>query len=134
MASSYKLGDPVPRRVRWITHITETSWGWTDRSNYEARCSVCPGCGRNFISGTRFTTAIGKPGQYQWNQQSRCKDCLPEHLRLLKNARQKRYRDSHRLERSVVCDHCGATFTPQRSTARFCSSTCRVAAHRTSRS
>ncbi len=34
-------------------------WGWTERSNYEARCSVCPGCSRNFISGTHVTTAIG---------------------------------------------------------------------------
>ena len=127
MASSYKLGDPVPRRVRWITHITETPWGWTERSNYEARCTICPGCSPNFISGTRSTTAIGTQGRHQWKQLSLCKDCLPEHLRLQKNARQKRYRDSHRLKRSAFCDHCGATFAPQRSTAQFCSSACRVA-------
>ena len=28
------------------------------------------------------------------------------------------------------CAHCGATFTPKRSTARYCSTRCRVAAHR----
>ena len=31
------------------------------------------------------------------------------------------------------CAHCGATFTPKRSTAQFCSTACRVAAHRASR-
>ena len=35
---------------------------------------------------------------------------------------------------SVACSHCGATFTPKRSTARFCSAACRVAAHRASAS
>lgn len=33
----------------------------------------------------------------------------------------------------VACSHCGASFTPKRSTARFCSTACRVAAHRASR-
>jgi hypothetical protein len=30
----------------------------------------------------------------------------------------------------VACRHCGASFTPQRKTAQFCSTACRVAAHR----
>jgi hypothetical protein len=30
----------------------------------------------------------------------------------------------------IACLHCGATFTPKRSTARFCRTACRVAAHR----
>jgi hypothetical protein len=29
-----------------------------------------------------------------------------------------------------LCAHCGTAFTPQRSTATFCSTKCRVAAHR----
>jgi hypothetical protein len=28
------------------------------------------------------------------------------------------------------CAQCGATFTPKRSSAQFCSTRCRVAAHR----
>jgi hypothetical protein len=30
----------------------------------------------------------------------------------------------------MICVHCGTEFTPLRSTARFCSAACRVAAHR----
>jgi hypothetical protein len=30
----------------------------------------------------------------------------------------------------IACVHCGAVFTPKRSTARYCSTRCRVAAHR----
>ena len=51
MAAAYSLGDPVPRRVRWISE----PWAWYGRSgstNKEARCSTCPTCSRNFISGT----------------------------------------------------------------------------------
>ena len=129
MAAAYSLGDPVPRRVRWISE----PWAWYGQSgstNKEARCGTCPACGRNFISGTRQTTAIGTPGRHQWKQQSHCSDCLPEYLRRQKNTRQKRYRDRHRAERQAICQHCSATFTPQRSTAKFCSTACRVAAHR----
>ena len=44
-------------------------------------------------------------------------------------------RDRKRRQRGTdlsvkPCSHCGATFTPKRSTARFCSTRCRVAAHR----
>ena len=31
---------------------------------------------------------------------------------------------------TASCAHCGATFTPKRSTAQFCSTACRVASHR----
>jgi hypothetical protein len=129
MAAAYSLGDPVPRRVRWISE--PLTWcGQSGSTNKEARCSTCPTCSRNFISGTRQTNAIGTPGRYQWNQQSRCSDCLPEYLRKQKNTRQKRYRGRHRVERQATCEHCSATFAPQRSTARFCSTACRAAAHR----
>ena len=30
----------------------------------------------------------------------------------------------------IACDHCAAVFAPKRSTARYCSTRCRVAAHR----
>ena len=30
----------------------------------------------------------------------------------------------------IACGQCGAVFTPKRSTARYCSTRCRVAAHR----
>jgi hypothetical protein len=36
------------------------------------------------------------------------------------------------LERNSFCASCGASFTPRRSSARFCSTRCRTAAHRSS--
>jgi len=129
MTPAYNLGDAVPRRIRWTK---SEFWGHTCR--YEVQCSSCPDCSRNFISGRRSTTAIGKPGNHQWKTRIRCNDCLPEYLRLQKNSRQQRYRDRHRVERSAICQHCGNTFTPQRSTARFCSTACRVATHRAANS
>ena len=128
MPAAYNLGDLAPRRVRWLVHPPLTSW--SERQNYEARCSSCPGCGRNFIAGTRATTAIGIPGSHQWKQRSHCNDCLPEYLRRQKNLRQQRYRDRHQVERHAICQHCGQQFPIQRSTARFCSTRCRVEAHR----
>jgi len=65
---------------------------------------------------------------------------LHELLRM--EERQKNRRDQnaewmrkHRAENQqhqhlASCAHCGAEFTPKRSTARFCSTACRVAAHR----
>ena len=34
------------------------------------------------------------------------------------------------MQMSKDCEHCGKSFEVQRSSAQFCSSTCRVAAHR----
>jgi hypothetical protein len=35
-----------------------------------------------------------------------------------------------RIVRKVRCAHCGKPFKPQRTTARYCGTRCRVAAHR----
>ena len=41
------------------------------------------------------------------------------------------YRAKHRVDKEPQpCAHCGELFTPKRSTAKFCSSSCRVAVHR----
>ncbi|MEN9767814.1 MAG: hypothetical protein RLZZ32_1774 [Cyanobacteriota bacterium] len=43
----------------------------------------------------------------------------------------RQHRQQHRQEKGpVACTHCGSEFTPKRSTAQFCSTACRVAAHR----
>ena len=66
---------------------------------------------------------------------SRCDHCAALHQQeqqqaaLEKRKQQRREAAAHRLS---TCEHCGASFTPQRSTARFCSSRCRTAAHRAS--
>jgi hypothetical protein len=36
------------------------------------------------------------------------------------------------MSAAIACSHCGTEFKPLRRSARFCSSTCRVAAHRKS--
>ncbi|CRY92880.1 hypothetical protein SynWH8103_02166 [Synechococcus sp. WH 8103] len=48
--------------------------------------------------------------------------------------RSRRYRYRHgivQLRSFQSCPVCGKEFRPKRSTARFCSTTCRVKAHRT---
>jgi hypothetical protein len=64
---------------------------------------------------------------------SRCDHCAAHQQQeqkqaaLEKRKQQRREAAAHRL---TTCEHCGASFTPQRSTARFCSTRCRTAAHR----
>jgi len=61
-----------------------------------------------------------------------CKPCKLFHKRATWAAGKRKARAALRVERSEVsCKHCGASFIPQRSTAQFCSTRCRVAAHRT---
>jgi hypothetical protein len=54
-----------------------------------------------------------------------------EHRRAANREWMQKHRAATRTARSPQpCSHCGATFTPKRSTAQFCSTACRVAAHR----
>ena len=129
MAAAYQLGDIAPRRVLHVVHTHTTPYGWVERTRHATRCSACLDCSRNFISAiSRIVNS--NPSRF-WKQQQRCNDCQPEYLRQQKNNRQQRYRDNHRITRTATCQHCSNTFTPQRSTARFCSTACRVAHHRT---
>jgi hypothetical protein len=57
-----------------------------------------------------------------------CRDCRQRRL-LRDRVRRHRERTKQPLQQ-VACQHCSNTFTPQRSTARFCSTACRVAHHR----
>ena len=60
-----------------------------------------------------------------------CSDgCRKQHRRQQNTATIQRLRQRRRNDRWQDCAHCSAEFTPKRSTARFCSSACRVAAHR----
>jgi hypothetical protein len=45
-------------------------------------------------------------------------------------ARRQRRAEAREPKKPVKCAECGERFTPQRSTARYCSPRCRVAAHR----
>jgi hypothetical protein len=53
--------------------------------------------------------------------------CSPE---CKTEARRQRRADEREPKRPIKCAECGERFTPIRSTARFCSTRCRMAAHR----
>jgi len=87
-------------------------WGAGESAIFETppRVSRCQGCGRFFyLTDVRRTT---------------CNGCRA------KAEREKKRRQRGTDLSARACQHCGATFTPKRSTARFCSTRCRVAAHR----
>ena len=127
------LGDRTPRRVRWLRTV---EWGASYR--YEATCSACPDCGANYISAIAKLIPAGWPERtkrgrthYDRRKRARCNICQAEHLRQLKVESDRRYRAKRATPKpEQPCAHCGEMFTPKRSTARFCSTKCRVAAHR----
>lgn len=58
-------------------------------------------------------------------------DCASCRAKKFNRERAARHRDRNRSQPAAVpCSHCGESFTPKRSTAAFCSTRCRVAAHR----
>lgn len=62
---------------------------------------------------------------------SYCGACRELVNRELSRTTSQTYRDRKRQPKQPQpCAHCGETFLPQRSTAQFCSTRCRVAAHR----
>jgi hypothetical protein len=92
----------------------------------------CAGCGKTGIRASA----------------TRCSECSENHRRQLNTARQRRLRairagraevithvGRHVTYREVkpvafTCQHCGSMFSPKRTTAKFCSPKCRVAAYR----
>ena len=62
-----------------------------------------------------------------------CRQCQREERRAAERKASMAYRIRHGLKKtpeSTQCAECGATFSPKRSTAKYCSSYCRVRAHR----
>jgi predicted RNA-binding Zn-ribbon protein involved in translation (DUF1610 family) len=107
------------------------------RETHVFHLTACPECGEKFIDRIRTIkrNTIHSPLDKKFNGESEvfadrevCGYC---HERRQTRERVRRYRDRHRQPKEpVACQHCGAAFTPARSTARFCSPKCRVAAHR----
>jgi hypothetical protein len=79
--------------------------------------------------------------------EKRCRMCVAERAAEANRAYQRKRRRRETLQRKeaaghlqgkgffrfavmVPCAHCGEKFKPQRTTARYCSARCRVAAHR----
>lgn len=85
----------------------------------------CQSCGEQMLRD---------PHRESW-QADHCQRCLREWKRESNRKSAKSYRESNKHKTAVVhqpiaCTVCGALFTPKRSTAKFCSGKCRVAAHR----
>jgi hypothetical protein len=80
------------------------------------RIQCCPVCQSWFIGHRRTGFCSG--------------DCRQQHRRQQNTATVQRLRQRRRDSIWQDCAHCSAEFTPKRSTARFCSTACRVAAHR----
>lgn len=62
-----------------------------------------------------------------------CAHCKLAEEREKAAMRSRRYRTRNGLTKApgvTRCQHCGNTFTPKRSTAKFCSDKCRIASHR----
>ena len=85
----------------------------------------CRECGRAMVQG--------KGAVYKTVPTDICTYCERDHQRSFARNRSRRYRQRHGLVKHLPiqqCAQCGWLFEPKRSTARFCSTTCRVKAHR----
>ena len=82
----------------------------------------CPCCDEVML---RLT----KPGAAPFGR-SVCLPCKADRKRSTDTARKRRQRAAAAPDPATTCAHCGETFTRKRSTAQFCSTRCRVAAHR----
>lgn len=122
------------KNVRWATGWGgEPALAWTvygqglfgpfERDLYTWR-STCPHCGQE---------AAGLSPKHRSLIQRCCRVCRLEHERAMARLaarRRRRAKGEVTTPSTMACAHCGATFTPKRSTAQFCSTRCRVAAHR----
>jgi hypothetical protein len=142
-------GIEPPAELRWSTRIERLCGRRVSKPPSDPLLLVapCPDCGTPFI-----TAVLKKMNRYQqhnkdraeakgqqWNhpvdnRSTRCDHCEPGHRRKLAAASARKRRAAAAAQRSAICQHCGITFTPQRSTARFCSTVCRVASHRAANS
>jgi hypothetical protein len=117
-------GDDGESRLHALENALRAMFGVKDRA--------CPACGQ---------TAPLRPASRM------CRDCYArrqaEANRAYQRKRRRRERCRRRLAAGLVkvagaslvemqtgCAHCGTPFRPQRTTGRYCSTRCRVAAHR----
>lgn len=84
---------------------------------------TCPNCGHDAANLCSTASLI----------QRCCKNCRLDHERAMaRNAAKRRRRAKGEVTTPLTkaCETCGEMFSVKRSTARFCSTKCRVAAHR----
>lgn len=85
--------------------------------------TTCPQCGHDAADLCRTDSLI----------QRLCRNCRLDHHRAMhRNAAKRRRRVNGEVTTPLMkaCETCGEMFFVKRSTARFCSTKCRVAAHR----
>ena len=95
----------------------------------EIKTRPCDCCGLDMIR-------IERSGRKGWGRGPiKCTRCKTERQRATWALRKRAERAARAQEanRGTICQHCGATFTARRSTAQFCGTACRVAAHRASK-
>ena len=119
--------QPYPPERRTITFkVWVEYWfqphGWGFR---EFKLHKCNHCGAEMLRD---------PKSKSWRADY-CNHCQKKHKRFENRQAAKAYRQRNRHKTIVVhepiaCSHCGERFNPQRSTAKYCSTNCRVAAHR----
>jgi len=122
-------------------YITSKIDLWKDRPDFmtetiTAHLLTCPSCQQQYAARIRISNNNGlspldhelnSSTEYCWHD-SQCNEC--------RKAEQNRNRVAAFRQRNkkpkvqIQCEHCGQAFNPQRSTAKFCSTKCRVAAKR----
>jgi hypothetical protein len=88
--------------------------GWTEIS--------CDRCGQDFVTTGGFNSSGGV-------MKTRRRFCSDQCRKSSSNERNNSKRE-HVEHDEIGCSHCGEKFQPVRSTAKFCSPKCRVAANR----
>jgi hypothetical protein len=94
----------------------------------------CPSCARNWCQrcgGKLYRIDWYDERTYPSGNQRHCPPCSRERARDMSRERGRRYRTRHRRRLPTAsCACCGGPFRPERTTGRYCSPRCRVAAHR----
>jgi hypothetical protein len=86
----------------------------------------CTACGARVEPSDRYAYSSA-PGRAA----ALCPACREQRQRERSRATSQAHRDRTReAKQPCACAYCGAAFTPQRSTARYCSTRCRVGASR----
>ena len=137
--SSHRAQPVLTIKSAYITAVVDF---WPDNDKVEMTdtttffLTTCTGCGDTYASRVRVKrrNSLHHPLNQEMNGATETawdSDCVVCRDARLNRERVARYRERNpRQPLQVNCAHCGETFTPQRSTATFCTAKCRVAAHR----
>jgi hypothetical protein len=93
---------------------------------------VCPVCGRDKLMrpAAQLCCACYEARQAEANRANQRKRRQRERRKRHLAAGLLKVTGSFTLKVSATCAHCGTSFEPKRCSARYCSTKCRVAAHR----